>query len=75
MNEDIRCQSHSGVKTDLENVKGWQKHHDEVVHLRIDKNLEDLAKRLPLWATFVISGMGTVIGYLVALVKFGGQGG
>jgi hypothetical protein len=73
--EDTRCQAHSGVNAKVDGVIRWQEHHDEVVHVRVDKNLEDIAKRLPFWATFVMSGMGTVIGYLVALVKFSTQGG
>ena len=74
MEKENLCQAHSGVNAKVDAIAGWQRHHDEVVHVRIDQNLEDLAKRLPNWATLIMSGMGTIIGYLVALVRFSGGG-
>ena len=65
-----QCQQHTGLVAEIVNLKSWQQHHEGVVHTDINKNLEDLAKRLPLWATFWISFLvGLVSAMATALVK------
>ena len=63
-----QCQQHTGMVESISNIKSWQQHHEGVVHTEINKNLEDLSKRLPLWATAwiaflvgLVSAMGTAL--------------
>ncbi|MEQ8175702.1 MAG: hypothetical protein ABRQ26_11610 [Syntrophomonadaceae bacterium] len=72
MAQELQCHNHTGITTKLENIEKWQEHHEKATHVRIEKDINDLKNRLPLWATILISGMGTVIGYLVAFLKIKG---
>ena len=65
-----QCQQHTGVTAEVNNIKSWQHNHEGVVHTKIDKDMEDLSKRLPLWATLFISflvGLASAMG--TALIK------
>jgi len=57
-----QCQQHTGMVEAIGNIKSWQQHHEGVVHTEINKNLEDLSKRLPLWATFMLSFLAGLLG-------------
>lgn len=55
------CQEHSGCKADIEALQK----SDEQQWTAI----ENLRNRPPTWATFALTGMGGVIGYLIALLQ------
>lgn len=60
------CNEHSGCLTEIDNLKkGQQDLWDAVNDIR-----KALNYRLPLWATFLISGLFSVIGYLTAMLRF-----
>ena len=77
--DNDKCVLGAENKTNLENLT---KALDEFkVEVRtsvagISDNIEKLAncwsKRLPLWATFLVSGLFTVIGILVTVIVHGG---
>jgi len=71
MGENTQCQNHAGVTVEITNIKAWQQHHEEVTHMEINNNLKDLANRLPLWATFLITGLSSVTAALLTRF-FGG---
>jgi hypothetical protein len=37
---------------------------------KMDKLLDKLENRLPLWTTTVLAGLGTTIGYLISALKY-----
>lgn len=61
--EDVTCCG------GLIEVQTWVTNHDKR-HATIDEILDKLMNRLPLWATFMLTGAGTVIGILVTIIGF-----
>jgi hypothetical protein len=59
------CEHHSGLLAEVNNIKTEQKE----LWAAIDSIRQAINYRLPLWATFLISGLFSVIGYLAAIIK------
>lgn len=60
------CENHSGLQTEISNIKKEQAE----LWTAIDEIRKAINYRLPLWATFLISFLFSIIGYLIAMLKF-----
>jgi hypothetical protein len=58
------CEAHSGVGARMDNAERWQTHHEEVTHVELNKKVD----RPQQWVIFMMTGMGTVIGFLGGLL-------
>ena len=59
------CENHSGLQAEVNNIKKEQTE----LWTAIDDIRKAVNYRLPLWATFLISALFSVIGYLTAVIK------
>ncbi|GAB4272155.1 hypothetical protein [Thermincola ferriacetica] len=60
------CNEHSGCVAEIDALKKEQ----EDLWSAVNEIRKVINYRLPLWATFLISGLFSVIGYLTAMLKF-----
>lgn len=59
------CNEHSGCMAEIDALKKGQ----EDLWSAVNEIRKAINYRLPLWATFLISGLFSVIGYLTALIR------